>query len=154
MLRKKTNGVAFGPRASLAAGSGRGEVVDRRTFLTRSGLVAGTAAAVAAAAPRNARPRRPRRSRPGRLDAPSARRPALGRCPRPHAARPPRRGHLERPHRWRRCLGTSGWTPRAEKSPLGQHECGHGPPLHVRRHALWTRCPFRRTRPTRVAMRK
>ncbi|RVU34083.1 formate dehydrogenase [Hwanghaeella grinnelliae] len=49
MLRKKTNGVAFGPRASLAAGSGRGEVVDRRTFLTRSGLVAGTAAAVAAA---------------------------------------------------------------------------------------------------------
>ncbi len=50
MLRKKTNGVAFGPRASLSAGASRGEVVDRRTFLTRSGLVAGSAA-IAAAAP-------------------------------------------------------------------------------------------------------
>ncbi len=49
MLRKKTNGVAFGPRASIASGKARGEVVDRRTFLTRSGLVAGAAAAAAAA---------------------------------------------------------------------------------------------------------
>ena len=49
MLRKKTNGVAFGPRASIANGKARGEVVDRRTFLTRSGLVAGAAAAAAAA---------------------------------------------------------------------------------------------------------
>ena len=49
MLRKKTNGVAFGPRASIADGKSRGEVVDRRTFLTRSGLVAGAAAAATAA---------------------------------------------------------------------------------------------------------
>jgi formate dehydrogenase major subunit len=48
MLRKKTNGVAFGPRSSAAFTAKTGEAVDRRTFLKRSGLVAGGLAAATA----------------------------------------------------------------------------------------------------------
>ena len=48
MLRKKTNGVAFGPRSSAAFTGAAGEAVDRRTFLRRSGLVAGGLAAATA----------------------------------------------------------------------------------------------------------
>ncbi|MDX1401761.1 MAG: molybdopterin-dependent oxidoreductase, partial [Kiloniellales bacterium] len=48
MLRKKTNGVAFGPRASATFSGSAGKAVDRRTFLKRSGLAAGGVAAVAA----------------------------------------------------------------------------------------------------------
>jgi len=50
MLRKKTNGVANGPRSAAAFGTVSGDAVDRRTFLKRSGLTAG-GIAVAAAAP-------------------------------------------------------------------------------------------------------
>ena len=50
MLRKKTNGVANGPRSAAAFAAGSGDAVDRRTFLKRSGLAAG-GIAVAAAAP-------------------------------------------------------------------------------------------------------
>jgi formate dehydrogenase major subunit len=50
MLRKKTNGVANGPRSAAAFAAVSGDAVDRRTFLKRSGLTAG-GIAVAAAAP-------------------------------------------------------------------------------------------------------
>jgi len=50
MLRKKTNGVANGPRSAAAFGTVSGDAVDRRTFLKRSGLTAG-GIAVATAAP-------------------------------------------------------------------------------------------------------
>ncbi|HBM14434.1 MAG TPA: formate dehydrogenase, partial [Rhodospirillaceae bacterium] len=50
MLRKKTNGVANGPRSAAAFGTVSGDAVDRRTFLKRSGLTAG-GIAVASAAP-------------------------------------------------------------------------------------------------------
>ena len=51
MLRKKTNGVAIGPRASATFAGQTGRAVDRRTLLKRSGLAAGglTAAAVGSA---------------------------------------------------------------------------------------------------------
>ncbi len=45
MLRKKTNGVAVGLRSSAAMSGAGGEVVDRRSFLKRAGLVAGGVAA-------------------------------------------------------------------------------------------------------------
>ncbi|MGH6903905.1 MAG: hypothetical protein ACREIR_14315, partial [Geminicoccaceae bacterium] len=48
MLRKKTNGVASGVRLSAALTGLTGSVVDRRTFLRRSGLTAGGVAAAAA----------------------------------------------------------------------------------------------------------
>ncbi len=48
MLRKKTNGVAFGPRASASFAGTTGKAVDRRTFLKRSGLVVGGAAVATA----------------------------------------------------------------------------------------------------------
>ena len=51
MLTKKTNGVANGPRLSKALAGVVGSAMDRRTFLRRSGLAAGGAAAFAAAAP-------------------------------------------------------------------------------------------------------
>ena len=47
MLTKKTNGVANGPRLSKALAGVTGSAIDRRAFLKRSGLAAGTAAAVA-----------------------------------------------------------------------------------------------------------
>ncbi|MBO6837415.1 MAG: molybdopterin-dependent oxidoreductase, partial [Alphaproteobacteria bacterium] len=50
MLRKKTSGVANGPRSAAAFAAVSGDAVDRRTFLKRSGLTAG-GIAVAAAAP-------------------------------------------------------------------------------------------------------
>ncbi len=49
MLRKKTNGVAFGPRSSATLTGAAGETIDRRTFLKRSGLAAGGIAAASAA---------------------------------------------------------------------------------------------------------
>ncbi len=49
MLRKKTNGVAFGPRSSAAIRGAKTETVDRRSFLKRSGLVAGGVAAASVA---------------------------------------------------------------------------------------------------------
>jgi len=49
MLRKKTNGVAFGPRSSATFTGNAGETIDRRTFLKRSGLAAGGIAAASAA---------------------------------------------------------------------------------------------------------
>ena len=45
MLRKKANGVARGPRLSKALAGLTGGAIDRRTFLTRSGLAAGGLAA-------------------------------------------------------------------------------------------------------------
>jgi len=48
MLRKKTNGVAFGPRSSATFTGNPGETIDRRTFLKRSGLAAGGIAAASA----------------------------------------------------------------------------------------------------------
>jgi formate dehydrogenase major subunit len=48
MLRKKTNGVAHGPRLAHALGGVIGNAIDRRTFLRRSGLTAGGVAAAAA----------------------------------------------------------------------------------------------------------
>src|SRR5918996_5572051 len=48
MLRKKTNGVAHGPRLAHALGGVVGNAIDRRTFLRRSGLTAGGVAAAAA----------------------------------------------------------------------------------------------------------
>ena len=53
MLRKKTNGLANGPRLSraLAATGLTGTAIDRRTFLRRSGLAAGGVAAAAGALP-------------------------------------------------------------------------------------------------------
>ena len=45
MLRKKTNGVANGPRLSKALAGLTGSAIDRRTFLRRSGLAAGGLAA-------------------------------------------------------------------------------------------------------------
>ena len=50
MLRKKTNGVANGPRLSSALGELSGQTVDRRTFLKNSGLAIGGLAAVGTAA--------------------------------------------------------------------------------------------------------
>ncbi len=47
MLTKKTNGVANGPRLSKALAGVVGSAVDRRTFLKRSGLAAGSAVAAA-----------------------------------------------------------------------------------------------------------
>ena len=47
MLTKKTNGVANGPRLSKALAGVVGSAMDRRTFLRRSGLAAGGAAAFA-----------------------------------------------------------------------------------------------------------
>ena len=44
MLKKKTNGVANGPRLSKSLTDAVGGVIDRRTFLVKSGLVAGGAA--------------------------------------------------------------------------------------------------------------
>ena len=46
MLRKKTGGVAFGPRLSSALTDLTGGAIDRRTFLRRSGLALGGLAAV------------------------------------------------------------------------------------------------------------
>ncbi len=46
MLRKKTNGVAKGSRLSSVLSDFKGTVVDRRTFLKRSGLTLGGAAAI------------------------------------------------------------------------------------------------------------
>jgi len=51
MLTKKTNGVANGPRLSKALAGVVGSAMDRRTFLRRSGLAAGGAAAFATVAP-------------------------------------------------------------------------------------------------------
>ncbi len=48
MLRKKTNGVANGPRLSKSLGGLTGGAIDRRTFLRRSGLTAGGVAAASA----------------------------------------------------------------------------------------------------------
>ncbi|WP_422367652.1 formate dehydrogenase subunit alpha [Pelagibius sp.] len=45
MLTKRTNGVANGPRLSKAFAGTTGSAIDRRTFLKRSGLAAGGAAA-------------------------------------------------------------------------------------------------------------
>ena len=45
MLRKKTTGVANGPRLSSALGELSGQTVDRRTFLKNSGLAIGGLAA-------------------------------------------------------------------------------------------------------------
>jgi formate dehydrogenase major subunit len=47
MLRKKTNGVANGPRLSKALAGTIGGAIDRRTFLKGSGLAAGGAAVLA-----------------------------------------------------------------------------------------------------------
>ncbi len=47
MLRKKTGGVAIGPRLSSALTELTGGAIDRRTFLKRSGLAAGGLAAAA-----------------------------------------------------------------------------------------------------------
>ena len=47
MLRKKTGGVAIGPRLSSALTELTGGAIDRRTFLKRSGLAIGGIAAVA-----------------------------------------------------------------------------------------------------------
>ncbi len=47
MLTKKANGVAKGPRLKQALASVVGQTVDRRTFLARSGLVAGATALAA-----------------------------------------------------------------------------------------------------------
>ncbi len=47
MLTKKTNGVANGPRLSKALAGMVGSAIDRRTFLKRSGLAAGSAVAAA-----------------------------------------------------------------------------------------------------------
>ncbi len=47
MLRKKTGGVAIGPRLSSALSELTGGAIDRRTFLKRSGLTAGGLAAAA-----------------------------------------------------------------------------------------------------------
>ena len=47
MLRKKTGGVANGPRLSSALSELTGGTIDRRTFLKRSGLTAGGLAAAA-----------------------------------------------------------------------------------------------------------
>jgi formate dehydrogenase major subunit len=47
MLRKKTNGVAHGPRLASALRGVTGSAIDRRTFLRRSGLTAGGVAAAA-----------------------------------------------------------------------------------------------------------
>ncbi len=47
MLRKKTGGVANGPRLSSALSELTGGAIDRRTFLKRSGLTAGGLAAAA-----------------------------------------------------------------------------------------------------------
>ena len=47
MLRKKTGGVAIGPRLSSALTELTGGAIDRRTFLKRSGLTIGGIAAVA-----------------------------------------------------------------------------------------------------------
>ena len=48
MLRKKTGGVAIGPRLSSALTELTGGAIDRRTFLKRSGLAIGGLAAAAA----------------------------------------------------------------------------------------------------------
>ena len=48
MLRKKSSGVAIGPRLAKALTSVAGETVDRRTFLKRSGLAASGIAAAGA----------------------------------------------------------------------------------------------------------
>ncbi len=48
MLRKKTGGVATGPRLSSALTEIAGKAIDRRTFLRRSGLAAGGLAAASA----------------------------------------------------------------------------------------------------------
>ena len=48
MLTKKTNGVANGPRLSKALAGVVGSAIDRRTFLRRSGLAVGGAAALSA----------------------------------------------------------------------------------------------------------
>ena len=48
MLTKKTNGVANGPRLSKALAGVVGSAIDRRTFLKRSGMAAGGAAAITA----------------------------------------------------------------------------------------------------------
>jgi len=48
MLRKKTNGVATGPRTSSFIGKAASKIVDRRTFLRSSGLAVGGIAAVTA----------------------------------------------------------------------------------------------------------
>ncbi|MCG8543056.1 MAG: molybdopterin-dependent oxidoreductase, partial [Alphaproteobacteria bacterium] len=45
MLRKKTNGVANGPRLSKALTGLTGSAIDRRSFLRQSGLAAGGIAA-------------------------------------------------------------------------------------------------------------
>jgi len=45
MLTRKTNGVANGPRLSKAFGGLAASAIDRRTFLKRSGIAAGTMAA-------------------------------------------------------------------------------------------------------------
>jgi len=47
MLRKKTGGVAIGPRLSSALTEIAGKAIDRRTFLRRSGLTVGGLAAAA-----------------------------------------------------------------------------------------------------------
>ncbi|MFQ5773288.1 MAG: formate dehydrogenase subunit alpha [Kiloniellaceae bacterium] len=48
MLTKRTNGVASGPRLSKALAGVAGRAIDRRTFLKRSGLAAGSVAAASA----------------------------------------------------------------------------------------------------------
>ncbi len=48
MLRKKTGGVAFGPRLSSALTNFTGGAIDRRTFLKRSGLAIGGLATASA----------------------------------------------------------------------------------------------------------
>jgi formate dehydrogenase major subunit len=47
MLRKRTNGTAYGPRLSQAFSGLAGSAIDRRAFLRRSGLTAGGVAAAA-----------------------------------------------------------------------------------------------------------
>ena len=49
MLRKKTNGAAVSRRSSAAISGAKAETVDRRSFLKRSGLVAGGVAAASVA---------------------------------------------------------------------------------------------------------
>ena len=48
MLRKKSNGVAIGPRSSSFIGKTASKIVDRRAFLRGSGLAVGGIAAVTA----------------------------------------------------------------------------------------------------------
>ena len=56
MLRKKTNGVATGPRTSSFIGKATEKVVDRRAFLKGSGLAVGGLATAAALVGSNVKP--------------------------------------------------------------------------------------------------